>query len=46
VEIANVHGRRGNYMLFYTYIEDEQIPHHVWHRLNEAQRTMALCIIF
>jgi hypothetical protein len=41
VKIDIVSERRGKYVLFYTHFKDEQIPH-VWHHLNEVQRTNAL----
>jgi hypothetical protein len=34
-------GRRGKYLLFMTHSSDDGIPH-VWHRLNEVHRTVAL----
>jgi hypothetical protein len=33
VKIDMVHGRRGNYLRFYTLFKDEQSPHD-WHQLN------------
>jgi hypothetical protein len=39
--IKSLPGRRGKYLLFMTHFNDDDIPH-VWHRLNEVHRTMAL----
>jgi hypothetical protein len=33
--------RRGKYLLFMTHLSDDDIPH-VWHRLNEVHRKLAL----
>jgi hypothetical protein len=41
VKIDTVLRRRGKYLLFYTHLKDELIPH-IWHRLNEVQRTIVL----
>jgi hypothetical protein len=39
--IKSLPGRRGKYLLFMTHFCDDDIPH-VWHRLNEVRKTMAL----
>jgi hypothetical protein len=39
--IKSSHGRRGRCLLFMTHFDDDDIPH-IWHRLNEVQRTSAL----
>jgi hypothetical protein len=39
--IKSLPRRRGKYLLFMTHFSDDDIPH-VWHRLNEVHRTMAL----
>jgi hypothetical protein len=39
--IKSLPRRRGKYLLFMTHINDGDIPH-VWHRLNQVHRTMAL----
>jgi hypothetical protein len=39
--IKSFHGRRGKYLLFMTYLSDDDIPR-VWHRLNDVHRTTAL----
>jgi hypothetical protein len=39
--IKSLPGRRCKYLLFMTHFIDDDIPH-VWHRLNEVHRTMAL----
>jgi hypothetical protein len=39
--IKSLLGRRGKYLLFMTHFSDDDIPH-VWHRLNEVHRNMAL----
>jgi hypothetical protein len=41
VKVDIVIGCRGKYILFDIHFEDMQIPH-VWHRLNEVQRRIAL----
>ena len=39
--IKPLRGRRGKYLLFMTHLSDDDIPH-VWHRLNEVHRKLAL----
>jgi hypothetical protein len=41
VWIKSLSRRRGKYLLFMTHLSDDDIPH-VWHRLNEVQRTTTL----
>jgi hypothetical protein len=39
--IKSLPEQRGKYLLFMTHNRDDDIPH-VWHKLNEVHRTMAL----